>query len=228
VAHGNGISTVLIFTPRTSTAREGMSRWATFGDHVFVFADAAGQDFGNVGVGNHGEAEIDRAPRRWRTSRRPLRPAPGRTRTRDACCRAGSRAIPSVRRLEPAEGERGAAGEAEGVNDGRCIGAIGNQKVSQFMSTRRRLSCAAMVSPAVFDPMKTRMLRSCRSRASCSATSSFGSAPTQAGETRHTPSTSLMPCSRRMLSGVGPSQKSDAREMPHSGFMASTAHGPPA
>ena len=60
-APGMGISTVRILTPRTSTARDGMSRCGHVGDHVLVGADAAGQDLGDVGVGDDRKAEVDRA-----------------------------------------------------------------------------------------------------------------------------------------------------------------------
>ena len=97
-------------------------------DHVLVGADAAGQDLRDIGVGDHREAEIDGpggggvflvvhlAQRQHEGEHAAL------------VVEQDLAGFLQPARLEPAEGERGAAGEAEGVNDGRGIRPVGDQE----------------------------------------------------------------------------------------------------
>ena len=98
-------------------------------DHVLVGADAARQDLGDVGVGNHREAEVDGtggrgvlfvvhlAERQHEGEHPPLVVEQDLTR------------LLEVARLEAAERHGRAAGEAERMHDRRRVRAIGHQEV---------------------------------------------------------------------------------------------------
>ena len=97
-------------------------------DDVFVSADAAGQNLRDIGIGDHREAEID---------------GPGgggvflivhftqRQHEGEHAALVVEQDLAGfleAARLEAAEGERGAASEAEGVHDGRRIRPVRNQE----------------------------------------------------------------------------------------------------
>ena len=128
VPHGDGDLDGADLDPAHLHRARGHVAVRHVGDHVLVSADAAGQDLRDIGIGDHREAEVDGARRSGELLVVQFAQRQHEGEYAPLVVEQNLAGFLEAARLEAAEGEGGAAGESQGVHDGRSIGAVRDQE----------------------------------------------------------------------------------------------------